>query len=64
MINNQINNKPRTRPSIFSSAKSLPRLSLSLHTMPQTSTSHFRKWLLLGLLIFCFFALVAFLLFS
>ncbi len=64
MINTPQNNKARPRPNLFPNAKSLPRLSLSLHTMPQTSTSHFRKWLLLGILIFCLFALVAFLLFN
>jgi len=64
MLNNNPNSKPTTRPSILSSKKSVPRLSLSLHTMPRTSSGRFRKWLFLGLLIFAIMILVAFLLFS
>ncbi len=62
MLNNDSKNKPVTRPSILSSKKSAPRLSLNLHTMPQTAPSHFRKWLFLGLLIFIIMVLAAFLL--
>lgn len=32
--------------------RSEPRLSLNLHTMPQSPDSHFKKWLFLALLIF------------
>jgi hypothetical protein len=50
MLNNSSNKTPnRQRPL---AAKTLPRLSLDLHTMPQTDNSHFKKWLFLALLIF------------
>jgi hypothetical protein len=50
MLNSNANKAP-SRPRTLN-AKLLPRLSLSLHTMPQTDNSHFKKWLFLGLLIF------------
>jgi len=59
MLNSTANNQGPLRPRVFP-VKARPRLSLSLHTMPQTGSSHFLKWLLLALLIFCFLALLAF----
>lgn len=41
-----------------------PRLSLNLHIMPQTVTSHWKKWLVLGLAILAFFALVSLVFYS
>jgi len=41
-----------------------PRLSLNLHTMPQTVTGHWKKWLVLGFLILVIFAIGSFLLFT
>jgi hypothetical protein len=63
MLNNSPINKSRSRPNTAINTKPLPRLSLSLHTMPQTADSHFKKWLILGLLIFILMILVAFLAF-
>ncbi|MFA4999948.1 MAG: hypothetical protein WC545_01135 [Patescibacteria group bacterium] len=37
------------------------RLSLKLHTMPRTSDSHFKKWLILGILMAALMVLIAFL---
>ena len=40
------------------------KLSLNLHTMPQTSTGHFKKWLVLALLVFGLFVIIALLVFA
>lgn len=37
-----------------------PPLSLNLHTMPQTVGGHFKKWILLALLIFAILVAAAF----
>ena len=58
MLSSDLNNKPRSRPKITNS-KIMPRLSLNIHIMPQTVSSHFRKWLFLGLLIFGLMVLIA-----
>jgi len=50
MLDNNLN-KPQSRLRAVS-PKIRPRLFLSLHTMPQTGSSHLKKWLFLGLLIF------------
>jgi len=60
MLNNNPVNKLRPRSSAMANTKPLPPLSLNLHTMPQTADSHFKKWLVLGLLIFILMILVAF----
>ena len=58
MLNNNSSNKAPNRQRILNS-KILPRLSLSLHTMPQADDSHFKKWLFLGLLIFGLMVIIA-----
>lgn len=62
MLNN-LDPKSRPRPSLLGGAMKHPRLSLNLHTMPQTVTGHWKKWLVLGFLILGIFALTSFLLF-
>ncbi|MFA5109109.1 MAG: hypothetical protein WC458_01010 [Patescibacteria group bacterium] len=52
--------KARPRSNIFAGQKARPRLSLNLHTMPQTSDRHFKKWLFLAILVFGLMVLVAF----
>ncbi len=61
LVNND--NKVPARSRAFGIKQAAPRLFLSLHTMPQTADSHFKKWLFLGLLIFGLMALIAFLIF-
>ena len=57
-------NKPKTtRPGALNGLKSLPRLSLNLHTMPQTADGHFKKWLVLASLVFALMILIAFIIF-
>lgn len=63
MIAGSPDNKPRPRTSAFIGSRNFPRVSLNLHTMPQTSDSHFKKWLFLGLLIAGLMILLAVLLF-
>jgi len=64
LVNANNLNKPRpTRPSTLTNPKTLPRLSLNLHTMPQTADGHFKKWLILGTLIFALMVLIAFIIF-
>ena len=63
MLNSNDNSKPQARPRSFNTKQAMPRLSLNLHTMPQTADSHFKKWLFLGLLIFGLMVLIAFLIF-
>ncbi len=63
MVNNP-ENKSRSRLGVFRASKSLPRLSLNLHTMPQTSRHHWQRWLVLGILILALVVLVAYFLFS
>jgi hypothetical protein len=55
MLNN-FEQKPRSRPSILGGAVKRPNLSLNLHTMPQTVTGHWKKWLVLGFIILGIFA--------
>ena len=62
MLTNNDNKSP-VRSRALGAKQALPRLSLSLHTMPQTADSHFKKWLFLGLLIFGLMVLIAFLVF-
>jgi len=64
MLNNNFNNQPRPRPDASQASKSLPRLSLNLHTMPATESGHWTKWLFLGLGIFGIVALAAYFIFS
>lgn len=64
MINQNKNNQFRLRPGIFSNSKMMPNLSLNLHTMPQTSTSYFKRWLVLGISIFVFVIIVVIILSS
>lgn len=63
MITGNLKNSPRPRTSAFIGSRNFPRVSLSLHTMPQTSDSHFKKWLFLGLLIVGLMIISAILLF-
>ncbi len=62
MINNNFHNKTPLRTHKLNSKLS-PRLSLSLHTMPQTANSHFKKWLFLALFIFALMILTALIIF-
>ncbi|MFA6994887.1 MAG: hypothetical protein WC249_00545 [Patescibacteria group bacterium] len=62
MVNNNFNNKTPIRPRI-SNSKIFPRLSLNLHTMPQSADSHFKKWLFLALFIFALMILGVFIIF-
>lgn len=41
-----------------------PRLSLNLHIMPQTVTTHWKKWLFLGLGILAFFIIASLIFYS
>jgi hypothetical protein len=59
MISQDKYNPTRPRTGILSGLKAMPRLSLNLHTMPQTSTSYFKKWLILGISIFVFMIIIA-----
>ncbi|MFA5024366.1 MAG: hypothetical protein WC523_05385 [Patescibacteria group bacterium] len=63
MVNSNQPNKTRLRPGLFSGQK-LPHLSLNLHIMPQTSTGHFKKWLVLGMVVFGIIIIIALILFS
>jgi len=63
MLAGNLNNKSRPRTGAFIGSRNLPRVSLNLHTMPQTSDSHFKKWLFLGLLIAGLMMLIVILLF-
>lgn len=58
------NPKTNQKPSIFSGSPKRKSLSLNLHTMPQTITSHWTRWLVLGFVILGIFAIVSFLLYS
>ena len=58
MINGNFNND--LRPKVDPKRR---LLSLGLHTMPQTGSSHFKKWLLLGLLVFGLLVLVGLIIF-
>lgn len=40
------------------------KLSLNLHIMPQTITSHWKKWLVLGLVILVVFIIVSLVFYS
>ncbi|MHB8903615.1 MAG: hypothetical protein ACYC40_00735 [Patescibacteria group bacterium] len=53
------NNQSRLRQGALSNSKIMPRLFLNLHTMPQTSTKSFKKWLILGISIFIFMVIIA-----
>jgi hypothetical protein len=41
-----------------------PKLSMNLHTMPQTVDSHWKKWLGLGFLVLGIFALILLIFYS
>jgi hypothetical protein len=56
---NDFEQKPRPRSGILGNAPKRPNLSLNLHTMPQTVTGHWKKWLVLGFLILGVFAVVS-----
>ncbi len=57
------NNRSSNQSRILKKQKSFSHLSLSLHTMPQTADSHFKKWLFLASLIFGLMIIVVFLIF-
>ena len=61
---NSLDPKSRVRPNSNSGAVKHQPLSLNLHTMPQTVSSHWKKWLVLGLVILGIFALISFLLYT
>lgn len=63
MLNN-LDTKSRPLSGGQAATPKRPRLSLNLHTMPQTVTGHWKKWLVLGFLILAIFALGSFLLFT
>jgi len=44
-------------------SKSIPPLSLNLHTMPKTSNHNFKQWLLLSFMIVAILVMVAYFLF-
>lgn len=58
MLSGKNPNDPRLRGGL----KRQP-LSLDLHTMPKTGSSHFQKWLLLALLVTGLLILVALIMF-
>lgn len=62
MLNN-FEQKSRPRSSILGGVTKRPNLSLNLHTMPQTVTGHWKKWLVLGFLILGIFAVISILLY-
>jgi len=67
VVKNMLNNyeqKPRARASVLSNVVKRPNLELNLHTMPQTVSSHWKKWLILGLIILGVCALISFTLYS
>lgn len=64
MPENNTNNQTRSRLDASRSAKPLPRLSLSLHTMPSQDEAGWKKWLVLGLLAFLAIALALYFVFS
>jgi len=45
-------------------ASKQPKLSLNLHTMPQTISNNWMKWLVLGLVILSFFAIASLIFYS
>ena len=57
MLNN-LDPKSKLRPGLLGGAKR-SRLSLNLHTMPQTISGHWKNWLLLGFLILGIFAVAS-----
>ncbi len=63
MVSDNNSNNKRTLKSRKISSKIFPRLSLSLHTMPQSADSHFKKWLFLAFFIFGLMVLVAIIIF-
>lgn len=62
MLNN-LETKNSSRSSFMTGTTKRPRLSLNLHTMPQTVTSNWKKWLFLGVVILLIFAGISFLLY-
>jgi len=62
MLNN-FEQKPRSRSGIVGGAVKRPNLSLNLHTMPQTVTGHWKKWLVLGFVILGIFVVFSILLY-
>jgi len=62
MLNN-FEQKSRPRSSILGGVTNRPNLSLNLHTMPQTVTGHWKKWLVLGFLVLGIFAVISILLY-
>ena len=58
MINQNKNNQSRLHPGSLTGQKITPRLSLNLHTMPQTANTSFKKWLVLGISIFVFMIII------
>lgn len=61
---NSLNDQLKPKKDVSAAASKRSRLSLNLHTMPKTITSHWRKWLILGISILIFFALISFIAFS
>ncbi|NLZ74307.1 hypothetical protein GX917_00115 [Candidatus Falkowbacteria bacterium] len=55
MLNN-FEQKKRPRSEVSSEHDKRRNLSLNLHIMPQTVTGHWKKWLVLGLIILVVFA--------
>ncbi len=64
MINTPSNNQARLRPDASKAPKTLPRLSLNLHTMPPTASQHWQKWLVTGIAFLVVVALTVFALLS
>lgn len=54
MLNN-FEQKSRSRSDAVGGGAKRRNLSLNLHTMPQTVTGHWKKWLVLGFIIMAVF---------
>ncbi|NCO00099.1 hypothetical protein GW920_03185 [Candidatus Falkowbacteria bacterium] len=62
MLDDNFNKKQVPRPRTIPS-KIKQHLSLNLHIMPQTGSSHFQKWLFLAFLLFALLVIMAILIF-
>jgi len=61
MLNSSFKNNQKS--TVFNGGQKRKPLLLNLHTMPQTITSHWTRWLFLGLIIFGIFLAASLLLY-
>ena len=61
MVNSNLNHRLHRLKK--NTLKNSPRLSLNLHTMPQSADSHFKKWLFLAGFVFVLVILGALIIF-